>query len=110
MVVIDRDGHRVGEVDGLVVGANSQGQPRAFLLVIGSGGILGLGRVLRFVPVESILDVGDRVRIQPSHQTVHRSPHQDAQGQPPRFDMVFEHYGQPSPLGAGALPRMRLCR
>ena len=68
LVVVDPDSHRVGEVDGVVVDTMDH---RTRMLVVGSGGILGLGRVRRLVPVESVVDVSDHVRIRTSHRDVH---------------------------------------
>ena len=68
LVVVDPDAHRVGEVDGVVVDTADH---RMLMLVVGSGGILGLGRVRRLVPVEAVLEVSDRVRIATSHRAVH---------------------------------------
>ncbi len=68
LVVVDPDAHRVGEIDGVVVDPADQ---RMRMLVVGSGGILGLGRVRRLVPVDAVLEVSDRVRIATSHRTVH---------------------------------------
>ena len=98
-VVVDPDGHRVGEVDGAVVSVEA---PVALLLVVGSGGLLGLERVRRFVPVDEIVSIGDRVRVRPSHQTVHRSPHCVPGGVPPSVGQVYDHYGHPVPAHVGA--------
>ena len=68
LVVVDPDAHRVGEVDGVVVDPTDR---RMRMLVVGSGGILGLGRVRRLVPVEAIVEVSDHVRIATSHRAVH---------------------------------------
>ncbi len=68
LVVVDPDAHRIGEVDGVVVDLADH---RTRMLVVGSGGILGLGRVRRLVPVEAVVEVSDRVRIATSHRAVH---------------------------------------
>ncbi len=68
LVVVDPDSHRVGEVDGLVVDTMDH---RTRMLVVGSGGILGLGRVRRLVPMEAVVDVSDHVHITTSHRDVH---------------------------------------
>jgi hypothetical protein len=68
LVVVDPDSHRIGEVDGLLVDPVGH---RTQMLVVGSGGILGLGRVQRLVPATSVLEITDRVRILTSHRDVH---------------------------------------
>lgn len=69
MTVVDPNLHRVGEVDGVVV---DQEERRPTLLVVASGGLLGLPRVRRLIPVGAVARVDDRVHVVVSHEQVHR--------------------------------------
>ena len=55
------NGHRLGDVEDLVVDDQHR---RARLLVVISGGILGLGATQRLVPVEAVTKVDDRVHVE----------------------------------------------
>lgn len=74
MVVVDPYGHRVGDVEHVVVEPVGR---RVRALVVGSGGLVTLERARRLVPVEAVVDITDQVRIAPSHQTVHAGPSAD---------------------------------
>lgn len=64
MGVVDLNGHRLGDVDDLVV---DKQHCRARLLVVTSGGILGISPTQRFIPVDAVRRVDDRVHVdQPS--------------------------------------------
>lgn len=56
MVVLDANGHRVGEVHDILL---DEEQRRARLLVVASGGVLGLGVHHHLVPVEAVARVSD---------------------------------------------------
>lgn len=59
-VVLDAHDRRIGEVDDLVVDDVTR---RARLLVVTSGGVLGLGARRHLVPVEAVAHVSDHVRL-----------------------------------------------
>ncbi len=63
MTVLDPRGHRVGDVDEILMDERDR---RARLLVIASGGLLGLARHRRLVPVEAVDRVGSTVRLERS--------------------------------------------
>lgn len=91
MTVVDRHLHRVGEVDGLIVDEQEHRTP---LLLVGSGGILGLARTQRLVPVDAVTRVDHLVHIAPSHEQVHQCPEYVCRpGQPSNLDEVYRHYG-----------------
>jgi len=72
LTVLDPDGHRVGEVHDLVV---DEGHRRARFLVVTSGGVLGLGRARRFVPVDLVTRVDqEHVYVARDHRDVHDDP------------------------------------
>ncbi|WP_139980473.1 PRC-barrel domain-containing protein [Nocardioides litoris] len=73
-VVVDPHGHRVGEVDRVVV---EDGTGRVLQLVVASGGLRGLARTHRLVPADSVLGVDDRVHVSISHRTIHEGPRFD---------------------------------
>lgn len=60
MSVVSMNGHRLGEVEDLVVDEQHR---RARLLVVTSGGILGLGVTQQLVPVEAVIKVDERVHV-----------------------------------------------
>jgi sporulation protein YlmC with PRC-barrel domain len=90
MVVLDVHGRRVGEVEDIVV---DEQERRARLLVVASGGVLGLGAQRRLVPVEAVARVSEHVRLHHSDLVV-----QDAGERDPRlldassWASLYEHY------------------
>jgi sporulation protein YlmC with PRC-barrel domain len=68
LVVIDPYGHRIGEVEAVRLEPT---EPVTPMLVVGSGGLLGLGRVRRLVPAAAVVEVGEHVRITLTHEWVH---------------------------------------
>jgi sporulation protein YlmC with PRC-barrel domain len=60
MAVVDLQGHRLGEVEDLVVDTHER---RARLLAVASGGVLGLDPSRILIPVEAITKVDDRVHV-----------------------------------------------
>lgn len=90
LVVLDANGHRIGEVDDIVV---DEEQRRARLLVVASGGVLGLGAQRHLVPVEAVARVSDHVRLQHSADMVPKSHEIDAQVDPADYAAVYSHYG-----------------
>ena len=63
MPVKDVRDHRVGEVEEILIDPHER---RARLLVVASGGILGLGENHRLVPVDAVSHVRDDVRLERS--------------------------------------------
>jgi uncharacterized protein YrrD len=71
-IVKDRNAAKVGEVDDLVIDAEAG---RVRFMKVGSGGLLGIGRDHRLVPVDVIDGVaGDTVFIRPAVAHVEMSP------------------------------------
>ncbi len=60
LVVVDPSGHRIGEMECLLAGT-ADGTLQ--MLVVASGGLMGLARVHRLVPVHSVVNVDDRIRV-----------------------------------------------
>lgn len=91
LTVVDPHGHRVGEVDGLVI---DEEERRVRLLVVASGGILGLGRTNRMVPVDAVSWVDDVVVVETSHERIHEgNGYETDRVQSPRYDEVYAHFG-----------------
>jgi sporulation protein YlmC with PRC-barrel domain len=101
MRVLDPNGHRVGEVREIVV---DEEQRRARLLVVGSGGILGLGECRRLVPVDDVERVGDDVRLRATHDEVRgSSPYDPALADAPDYAGVYGYFGY-TPFWLGGYP------
>jgi sporulation protein YlmC with PRC-barrel domain len=90
LVVLDANGHRVGEVDDLIV---DEAERRARLLVVASGGILGLGAQRHLVPVEAVAHVSDHVRLQHSGQAVPRTEDADSSIERGDYAAIYASYG-----------------
>jgi sporulation protein YlmC with PRC-barrel domain len=100
MAVFDRYGRRLGEVDDLVV---DERERRARLLVISSGGVLGLFESRRLVPVEAIARVDDAVHVDRDHTSLRDLPEDSQRGDPPgdepqdvptsRYAAIYRYYG-----------------
>jgi sporulation protein YlmC with PRC-barrel domain len=89
--VLDPHGHRVGEVDEIVV---DEDERRARLLVVKSGGILGLGEERRLVPVEAVTAVDEVVRVESTDDHVRSSGAYDpALSDRPDYSEVYGYYG-----------------
>ena len=89
--VLDPNGHRIGDVDEIVV---DEEERRARLLVVTSGGILGLGQEKRLVPVEAVGRVGDVVRLNYTHEDVLDGTEYDpALTDAPDYADVYSYYG-----------------
>jgi sporulation protein YlmC with PRC-barrel domain len=90
LTVVDPNGHRVGEVDELII---DEEERRVRLLVVASGGILGLGRTRRLVPVDAVTWVDDVVLVEASHERVHCcSEYHPGRAPSPRFEEVYAHF------------------
>ncbi len=90
LAVLDANGHRVGEVDDLMV---DQAERRARLLVVASGGVLGLGAHRRLVPVEAVARVSDHVRLDLAAEMMPSDVEPDATAEPGDFESVYQRYG-----------------
>lgn len=91
MSVLDPNGHRIGEVDEIVV---DEGERRARLLVVASGGILGFAEDKRLVPIEAIARVGDDIRLNYTHADVRDGAQYDPElKDAPDFAEVYSYYG-----------------
>jgi sporulation protein YlmC with PRC-barrel domain len=90
LTVVDPNGHRVGEVDDLII---DEEEHRVRLLVVSSGGLLGLGLTKRLIPVDAVTRVDEQVHIEALHTQVH-----DAESDPdleptPAYQAMCTHYG-----------------
>ncbi len=91
MSVLDFEGHRVGEVEEIVV---DEEERRARLLVVVSGGLLGFGETKSLVPVEVIEHVGDHVRLGQTAQEVRDAGEYDPElVDAPDYQTVYSVYG-----------------
>lgn len=106
MIVVDPNGHRLGEVEDLVIDADER---RTRLLSVVSGGIAGLRTCTRLIPIETIARVDDRVHLDRDHADVHAQPVEspgdrpasDDRRQPGRADLAscaaaYDRYGVPA--------------
>ena len=101
MGVVDLNGHRLGDVDDLVV---DKQHCRARLLVVTSGGLLGLPPTQRLIPVDAVTRIDDRVHVNQSlgHNRGDASPLETGQQAeydrqlaeaPPPYAEVYAHFG-----------------
>ena len=91
MRVIDPNGHRVGQVDEIVV---DEEERRARLLVVTSGGVLGLSEDRRLVPVEAIARVNDDIHLHHTLDDVKRGTEYDpALADQPDYARAYDYYG-----------------
>jgi sporulation protein YlmC with PRC-barrel domain len=88
--VIDLCHHRLGEVGGVVIDEEER-KPR--LLVVASGGILGLAHTKFLVPVDAVSRVGDVVHIEASHEQVRGAAYASNLEPSQAYDEVCRHYG-----------------
>jgi sporulation protein YlmC with PRC-barrel domain len=90
LTVVDRHRHRVGKVDDLIVDEQER-RPR--LLVVISGGLLGLGITRRLIPVDAVTLVDEQVHIEALHTHVHGAESDPALDPAPAYDQMCAHYG-----------------
>jgi sporulation protein YlmC with PRC-barrel domain len=99
MTVVDHEGEPVGDVDEIII---DEQERRARLLVVTSGGFLGMGETKRLVPVEAVSQIDDEVHIQRSRQEVHDTPEYDPQLEEwPKYEDVYSSYGYAPFWGPG---------
>lgn len=96
LVVLDANGHRVGEVDDLMV---DHAERRARLLVVVSGGVLGLGAQRHLVPVEAVARVSDHVRLHLPKEAVPTSEDADSALERGDYAAIYSRYGWHPVLG-----------
>lgn len=91
MTVMDVRDHRVGEVEEILLDAEER---RARLLVVASGGILGLGEHKRLVPVDAVSRVRAHVRLERSDLHVESGFDYDpARTGPVDYRPVYSYFG-----------------
>ncbi|WP_306358220.1 MULTISPECIES: PRC-barrel domain-containing protein [unclassified Nocardia] len=103
--VVDRSGDEIGEVDGLVIDEHEQ---RVRLLRIGSGGLLGIGKTKRLVPVEAITRIDDEtVHIDRTRESVEQSAPYDPPLHDPHsyYEKLYGGYGYTPPWVPSVEPR-----
>ena len=88
--VVDLCHHRVGEVGGLVI---DERQRRPRLLVVASGGMLGLTRTKVLVPVDAVSRVDDLVHIEVSHQHIRSAAYASNLKPSQAYEEVCRHFG-----------------
>ena len=101
--VLDPCHHRVGEVDGLII---DEEERRARLLVVASGGILGLGRTERLVPVDAVTRIDADVHLEVSHEQVHSATHDPALELSPAYHQLWHPLRLRPVLGTGVRPSL----
>jgi sporulation protein YlmC with PRC-barrel domain len=90
LTVVDPHGHRIGEVGDLVIDPTSR-HSRA--LIVTSGGLAGMRKTTRLVPVEIVADVDERVHIRVAHTRVHAAPSDPASTITRAYERVCADYG-----------------
>lgn len=90
LVVLDANGHRVGEVEDLMV---DQAERRARLLVVASGGVLGLGAHRHLIPVEAVARVSDHVRLHLAEEAVPKNEDADSALDHGDYAAIYSRYG-----------------
>jgi sporulation protein YlmC with PRC-barrel domain len=111
--VRDPNGTDLGTVKDLLVDAEEK---KVRFLRVESGGVLGIGAVASFIPVETIVgtggETGDEVRIDQSAAKVAEAPRYDPElvEAPPidYYESVYTHYGYPPFWGPGYVPPGRI--
>lgn len=90
MTVVDRHHHRVGQVDDLIIDDQER---RLRLLVVASGGLVGLGRSQRLVPVDAVVRVAEQVHLDVSHEQIHVTPSDPELGPAATYRQLCSSYG-----------------
>lgn len=92
MTVVDPHKHRVGTVDDLIIDDDER---RVRLLVVSSGGILGLGLSTRLVPVDAVTRIDEQVHIAAAHTQVHDARSDDVGDRTLAYRDMCAAYGYP---------------
>ncbi|GAA0910643.1 hypothetical protein GCM10009557_85040 [Virgisporangium ochraceum] len=101
----DPDGAELGTVKDLLV---DLAEKKVRFVSVESGGLLGIGATVSFVPVEAVVDVDDEVRVDQTAAKVAEAPSYDPDlvEAPPidYYESVYGHYGYPPFWGPGYVP------
>ena len=93
LMVVDRDGDEVGEVDSLLI---DEGGRKVRFLEVGSGGFLGIGQEKRLIPVDAVTRIDDRVHIDTSREHVAQSAAYDPElTNTDDLEQIYGHYATP---------------
>jgi sporulation protein YlmC with PRC-barrel domain len=85
--VVDKDGHKVGEVDDLILDALER---KVRFLQVASGDLFGFGPALTLIPVEAVTEIDEaEVHINQTRQRVAAAPRYD----PAFVQQVLEDQG-----------------
>jgi sporulation protein YlmC with PRC-barrel domain len=98
LTVVDPHHHRVGTVDDLIIDEHER---RARLLVVTSGGLLGLGLTKRLIPVDAVTRVDEQVHIEALHTQVHSAESDPTLDLTRAYHEMCTHYGYGPFWGAG---------
>ena len=90
LTVVDPHQHRVGEVRGLFI---DEDERRTRLLVVTSGGLMGLSVTERLIPIDAVSRVDDKVHLATPHQQVHHARTDPALGPTPAYEEMCTRYG-----------------
>jgi len=100
--VVDRHGDEVGEVDGLMI---DEEERRVRFLQVGSGGVLGLGKKTRLIPVDAVTAVDDAVHVDTTVSAIAGGPEYDPDlVEAPPFEDYYNYYGVRPFWATGYLP------
>ncbi|WP_221584015.1 PRC-barrel domain-containing protein [Microbacterium sp. G2-8] len=101
--VVDRDGDELGKVKDLLID-RAEGKVR--ILEVASGGFLGIGQDLVFIPVDAIAAISaDEVRVDETRGRVADAPVYDPEliREPETYGGLFDYYGYEPFWGPGYL-------
>jgi sporulation protein YlmC with PRC-barrel domain len=107
LTVVDPHRHRVGKVDDLII---DEAERRPRLLVVTSGGLLGLGLTSRLIPVDAVTRVDEQVHIEPPHTQVHEAESDPDLDHLPAYHQMCASYGYEPFWGSGYIPPYLLGR
>jgi sporulation protein YlmC with PRC-barrel domain len=91
--VVDEDGHDVGTVADMLIDPQLR---IARMLVLETGGLLGMGKKQYLVPLEAAHDDGEQVRIKRSKDEITREPEyrlSDGEEEELQYAQVYSAYG-----------------
>jgi len=102
MMVKDRDGEEIGEVDNLLI---DEQEKKVRFLEVGSGGFLGIGGERRLIPVDAVTDIDDEaVHVDKTRDSVAGSPAYDPEvvrTDSAYYGGLYGYYGYPPFWSAG---------